>query len=50
MKLIFATNNKHKIREISDLLDDRFEIIGLADVSITEDIPCLLYTSDAADE
>ena len=39
MKLIFATNNKHKIREISDLLDDRFEIIGLADVGITEDIP-----------
>jgi XTP/dITP diphosphohydrolase len=39
MKLIFATNNKHKIREISDLLDDRFKIIGLADVSITEDIP-----------
>jgi XTP/dITP diphosphohydrolase len=39
MKLIFATNNKHKIREISDLIDDRFKVIGLADVSITEDIP-----------
>ena len=39
MKLIFATNNKHKIREISDLLDNRFEIIGLADVGIIEDIP-----------
>jgi XTP/dITP diphosphohydrolase len=39
MKLVFATNNKHKIREISDLLDDRFEIIGLADIGITEDIP-----------
>jgi XTP/dITP diphosphohydrolase len=39
MKLIFATNNKHKIREISDLLDDRFKIIGLADTGITEDIP-----------
>jgi len=39
MKLVFATNNKHKIREISALLDDRFEVIGLADVGITEDIP-----------
>jgi XTP/dITP diphosphohydrolase len=39
MELIFATNNKHKIREISDLLKDRFNILGLADVSITEDIP-----------
>jgi XTP/dITP diphosphohydrolase len=39
MELIFATNNKHKIREISDLLNDRFIILGLADVSITDDIP-----------
>ncbi len=39
MELIFATNNKHKIREISDLLDNRFNILGLADVSITDDIP-----------
>jgi XTP/dITP diphosphohydrolase len=39
MKLVFSTNNKHKIREISDLLDGRFEIIGLADIGITEDIP-----------
>ncbi len=39
MELIFATNNKHKIREINDLLDNRFNIIGLADVNITEDIP-----------
>jgi XTP/dITP diphosphohydrolase len=39
MKLVFATNNKHKIREISDLLDDRFEVTGLAEIGITEDIP-----------
>lgn len=39
MELVFATNNKHKIREISDLLDDNFKILGLADVNITEDIP-----------
>ncbi|MDZ7633377.1 MAG: non-canonical purine NTP diphosphatase [Bacteroidales bacterium] len=39
MELVFATNNKHKIREISDLLDDNFKILGLNDVKITEDIP-----------
>jgi len=39
MELVFATNNKHKIREISDLLDDSFKILGLSDVNITEDIP-----------
>ena len=39
MKLIFATNNKHKIREISALFDERFKVIGLADIGITEDIP-----------
>jgi XTP/dITP diphosphohydrolase len=39
MELLFATNNKHKIREISDLLDGDFRIIGLSDINITEDIP-----------
>lgn len=39
MELVFATNNKHKIREISDLLDEKFKILGLADVNITDDIP-----------
>jgi len=38
MELVFATNNTHKIKEISALLDDRFNIIGLADVGIEEDI------------
>ena len=39
MELLFATNNKHKIREISDLLDAEFRNMGLSDVNITEDIP-----------
>ncbi|MFZ2287448.1 MAG: RdgB/HAM1 family non-canonical purine NTP pyrophosphatase [Bacteroidales bacterium] len=39
MELVFATNNKHKIREISDLLDKDYKILGLADLNITEDIP-----------
>ncbi|MCU0378312.1 MAG: non-canonical purine NTP diphosphatase [Bacteroidales bacterium] len=39
MQLIFATNNKHKIREIASLLDDSYTVIGLGDVDISEDIP-----------
>ena len=39
MELIFATNNKHKIREISLLLETGTKFAGLADVNITEDIP-----------
>jgi len=38
MKLIFATNNKHKIREISALLESGFTLLGLSDVKINEDI------------
>ncbi|HNT93083.1 MAG: non-canonical purine NTP diphosphatase [Bacteroidales bacterium] len=39
MILVFATNNKHKIREISDLLGDDVKILGLSDFNITGDIP-----------
>ncbi len=39
MELVFATNNKHKIKEIGDLLDSNFKILGLADVNISGDIP-----------
>lgn len=39
MELVFATNNKHKIREIGALLNDDFRILGLTDLNITEDIP-----------
>ena len=39
MKLIFATNNKHKVREIASLLDDSYTVLGLNDVDISEDIP-----------
>jgi len=39
MKLVFATNNKHKIKEIGDLLDSNFKILGLADVNITGEYP-----------
>ena len=39
MKLIFASGNKHKIKEISNILDDGITLLGLHDVNILEDIP-----------
>jgi XTP/dITP diphosphohydrolase len=39
MQLIFATNNKHKLEEISAMLDSRFSLQSLGDVGITEEIP-----------
>ena len=39
MKLVFATNNEHKVKEISHVLGNSFELLILSDVGITEDIP-----------
>lgn len=39
MKIVFATNNEHKLMEISDLLGDSFTLLNLKDVNIKEDIP-----------
>ncbi len=39
MELIFATNNKHKLSEVVPLLDDRFDLLSLEDISCREDIP-----------
>lgn len=39
MKLIFATNNQHKIEEIKSVLPKDFEIITLKDAGIEIDIP-----------
>ncbi|HTS46256.1 MAG TPA: RdgB/HAM1 family non-canonical purine NTP pyrophosphatase [Puia sp.] len=39
MKLIFATNNKHKIEEMRVAVGNQIEIVGLADAGIHIDIP-----------
>lgn len=39
MKIVFATNNQHKLREIREILGDQFEILSLADIGCHEDIP-----------
>jgi XTP/dITP diphosphohydrolase len=39
MKLIFATGNEHKIKEVSRNLSKEIELLGLSDVGIDEEIP-----------
>ena len=39
MKIVFATNNQHKLSEVRAVLGDSFELVTLKEVGITEDIP-----------
>ena len=39
MKLIFATNNNHKLREVSQVIGDCVDLVSLAECGIVEDIP-----------
>ncbi|MDR2221607.1 MAG: non-canonical purine NTP diphosphatase [Flavobacteriaceae bacterium] len=39
MKLIFASNNKNKIKEIKNQLGDDFEVLSLEDIGCNVDIP-----------
>ncbi len=39
MKLVFATNNQHKLQEIQHLLGDSIELLCLNDINCTDDIP-----------
>lgn len=38
-KIVFATNNKHKLDEIREILGERFEIVSLKDIGCDVDIP-----------
>ena len=38
MKLVFATNNSNKIKEVSNLISNQIEIINLKDIGCKEDI------------
>ena len=39
MKLVFATNNAHKLREVQQTVGEEFELVSLKECGITEDIP-----------
>lgn len=38
-KIVFATNNKHKLEEVSSILKGKVEILSLNDINCFEDIP-----------
>lgn len=39
MKIVFATNNHHKLQEIHNILGSEFEIVSLKDIGCDVDIP-----------
>lgn len=47
MKIVFATNNRNKLKEIREILGDSFEILSLSDIGCHEDIP---ETGDTIEE
>lgn len=38
-KIVFASNNSHKVRELRQLLGDGYEVMSLADIGCHDDIP-----------
>lgn len=39
MKIVFATNNQHKLEEVRQILGDRVEVLSLSDIGCDVDIP-----------
>jgi len=39
MKLVFATSNKNKLKEVQQIVSKKFEIVSFADINFSEDIP-----------
>ena len=39
MKIVFATNNEHKLSEIRSILGEDFEVLSLKDIGCDVDIP-----------
>lgn len=38
-QIVFATNNRHKLNEIQDLLGEEFKLLSLSDIGFSGDIP-----------
>jgi XTP/dITP diphosphohydrolase len=38
-KIIFATSNPNKVREVKEMLDGQYEVLSLVDIGCHEDIP-----------
>ena len=44
MKIVFATNNAHKLEEIRAILGQKIEVLSLADIDCHDDIPETAHT------
>ena len=38
-KIVFSTNNAHKLEELRQIMGDRYQVLSLADIDCHEDIP-----------
>jgi XTP/dITP diphosphohydrolase len=38
-KIVFATHNEHKLKEVRAIMPDGIEVVGLADLHFSDDIP-----------
>ena len=38
MKLVFATNNQHKLKEVQEMLSNSIEVLSLKDIGCFEDV------------
>ena len=38
-KIVFATNNQHKLGEVRAMIGKHFEVLSLQDIDCNEDIP-----------
>ena len=43
-KIVFATNNLHKLSEIREIIGDKYTILSLKDIDCNEDIPETAFT------
>ncbi len=39
MELVFATNNKYKLEEVSEILKDKYRLLSLSEIGCLDDIP-----------
>src|SRR6185503_16207876 len=39
MELVFATNNKHKLKEVAQILPKRIRLLNLADIGCMDELP-----------
>ena len=41
MKIVFATNNQHKLQEIRDILGSDYDVVSLKEIGCNVDIPAV---------